>query len=311
MNLLYNYTNGNTKVSIYDDGTKVREFEGQPLPVHPESMDVKITNYCDGGCRWCHERSSITGEHADLNRLLEVIKDLPAGVEIAIGGGNPLSHPGLLPFLRELKARGLIANMTVNQKHFKPHKELISVLIDEVLIRGLGVSYNGIKYQKDIAPFIKMTNNMVFHIIMGINIVYEIDDLISLVKESGGKSCKVLILGYKDYGNGSSHYIANKELVDGNKLRWYRRLATYFKESNLTLSFDNLAIEQLNLKRFFTEDKWKRFYMGDEGSYTQYIDAVKQEYAICSVDPYRVSFDDMSLLDFFKAIPGRNKKLDV
>jgi len=302
MNLLHSYTNGNTHVSLYDDGTKVREFDGKPMPAHPESMDVKITNYCDGGCRWCHEKSSITGKHADLDRLLDVIKALPAGVEIAIGGGNPLSHPNLLPFLRELKARGLVANMTVNQKHFKPNQNMIRLLLSEQLIYGLGVSYSGTKYQADIAPFVSMTSNMVFHLIMGINSVYEIDDLQKFVKENGGESCKVLVLGYKDYGNGNPHYASHKEAIDKNKLRWFRFLSSFFKENNLTLSFDNLAIEQLNLKRFFTDDAWKKFYMGDEGSYTCYIDAVNQKFAVCSVEPNRVSFDDSGLLTFFQSI---------
>jgi len=302
MNLLHSYTNGNTHVSLYDDGTKIREFDGKPMPAHPESMDVKITNYCDGGCRWCHEKSSTTGKHADLNRLLDVIKDLPAGVEIAIGGGNPLSHPDLLPFLRELKTRGLVPNMTVNQKHFKPYAAEIRTLL-EGLIYGLGVSYNGTKYQADIAPFVPLTSNMVFHLIMGINSVYEIDDLQKFVKDNGGESCKVLVLGYKDYGNGNPHYASNKESIDKNKLRWFRFLSSFFKENNLTLSFDNLAIEQLNLKRFFTDDAWNKFYMGNEGSHTQYIDAIKQEFAICSVDPVRKSFNEISLFDYFQSIP--------
>ena len=306
MNLLHSYTNGNTHISLYDDGTKIREFDGKPMPAHPESMDVKITNYCDGGCRWCHEKSNLAGQHADLTRLLEVIKDLPAGVEIAIGGGNPLSHPGLLPFLRKLKSRGLVANMTVNQKHFKPYAEEIRALLEEGLIYGLGVSYNGTKYQADIAPFVSMTSNMVFHLIMGINSVYEIDDLQKFVKDNRGEFCKILVLGYKDYGNGNPHYSSNKESIDNNKLRWYRYLASFFKDSNLTLSFDNLAIEQLKLKRFFTDDAWNKFFMGNEGKFSAYIDAVQQQYAICSVDPNRVSFDQTDLFTFFQNVPEQN-----
>lgn len=304
MELLNSYINGNTKVSIYSDGTKIREYDGSPRPLHPESMDIKITNQCSGTpCRFCHEMSHPNGEHADLNRLLEVIEGLPAGVECAIGGGAAQSHPGLLPFLRELKNRGLVANMTINQKHFKPYKELIYQLLDEGLIYGLGISYDGTKYQKDIAPFIKMTNNIVFHLIMGINSVYEIDDLIRFTKDNGGESCKILTLGYKDYGNGSLHYDNNKDLIDHNKLCWYRYLSSFFKKKNLTLSFDNLAIEQLKLKRFFTEEAWNKFYMGNEGLATQYVDAVQQQYAICSVDPNRISFNDMSLFEFFQSIP--------
>ena len=64
--MLKSYMNGNTLVTIYEDGTKVREYDGTPVPVHPESMDVKITNACDAGCRYCHEKSVPSGKHADL-----------------------------------------------------------------------------------------------------------------------------------------------------------------------------------------------------------------------------------------------------
>jgi hypothetical protein len=303
MNLLNSYINGNTHVSIYDDGTKVREFNDKPVPVHPESMDVKITNYCNGGCRWCHEKSDISGQHANLTRLLEVIKDLPSGVEIAIGGGDTLSHPDLFPFLRELKKRGLIANITVNQKHFKSYRKEIQTLLEDKLIYGIGVSYNGTKYQTDIAPFISMTSNIVFHLIMGINSIDEINDLIKFVNVNGGEHCKVLILGYKTYGKGSVHYVHNKEAIEHNKLIWFRYIPSFFKKKNLTLSFDNLAISQLNLKRFFTDDAWNKFYMGSEGKFSMYIDAVNQEYAICSTDPNRVSFNDIDLFTYFRNIP--------
>lgn len=174
MELLHKYTNGNTVVSIYDDGTKIRECPDGVVakPVHPESMDIKITNRCDGGCKWCHEKSNPSGLHADLDRLLDVIKGLPAGVEVALGGGNPLTHPRLMPFLNALKNRGLIANMTINQKHFKQYHGTIHQIVSEGLIKGIGVSYSNEDYLKDINPIMSLTNNMVFHIEKRIKIDY-------------------------------------------------------------------------------------------------------------------------------------------
>lgn len=54
------YTNGNYRVSIdLKTGTKIRKndldfFE----PEYPESMDVKITNCCDMGCKFCLKSSA-------------------------------------------------------------------------------------------------------------------------------------------------------------------------------------------------------------------------------------------------------------
>jgi organic radical activating enzyme len=301
MNLINKYINGNVHVSIYDNGTKIREFDESPKPIHPESMDVKITNNCDGGCQFCHERSTNYGKHADLDRLLKELQVLPNGVELALGGGNILTHPGLLPFLQALKSQGIITNVTINQKHFKQYHDLIQWMITTKLVYGIGVSYSDSKYMNDIIPIMKSTNNLVFHVIAGINHINVISDL-NLVCKSNDKQCKILILGYKDYGFGNKYYSNNAEEIRNNQLNWCRKIPSYFKTNNLTLSFDNLAIEQLKLKRCFTEDAWKQFYMGDEGSFTMYIDAVKQEFARCSVDSNRKSFDDIDLLSFFDGL---------
>jgi hypothetical protein len=53
----------------------------------------------------------------------------------------------------------------------------------------------------------------------------------------------------------------------------------------------------------FTTEGWDKFYMGDDFCFTMYIDAVKQEYAPTSRDANRMSFDEISLTDYF--ISGR------
>ncbi|HHT23450.1 MAG TPA: hypothetical protein GXZ87_09125 [Bacteroidales bacterium] len=86
MKKLATYKNGNSQVTIYEDGTKVRRYSEPLLLEFPESIDIKITNYCDLGCKFCHEMSDIAGKHADLNKLLTVLQGLSPGVELAIGG---------------------------------------------------------------------------------------------------------------------------------------------------------------------------------------------------------------------------------
>ena len=207
MELLNKYNNGNVSVSIYDDGTLIREYEGEPLPEFPSSMDIKITNYCNGAfCQFCHEKSNPNGKHGDLNKLLEVISVLPGGAECAIGGGNALSHPDLIPFLQTLKDRGIIANITINEKHILEYNNLILDLINNDLVKGIGISYSDKSYLPNIVPIIKASNNIVFHLIMGLNKVDDIDTLESFCAEQN-KKCKILILGYKQFGNGINYYL--------------------------------------------------------------------------------------------------------
>lgn len=298
MKLLNEYLNGNVTVEIYSDGTKKRAFAGKPFPIHPESIDVKITDFCDAKCSYCHEKSTMLGEHGDLGKLKEVLQPLPPGVELAIGGGNPLSHPDLIPFLIWCKEKGLIANITVNQKHIEQYQTLILDLIEKDLIKGLGISYSSENYLKFISSLLQKTNNLVFHVIMGINSVEDIEKLHDFCNEQN-KVCKILILGYKHFGFGINYYLRNLKIED-NKYQWYTQLFNYFKEEDLILSFDNLGIEQLNLQRFFTKESWETFYMGDDFTFTMYIDAVKQEFAHSSTSLNRVSFSEISLFDYFQ-----------
>ena len=233
MEQLAKYQNGNTTVTIMTDGTKIREYENTPEILHPESIDVKITNYCDMGCLYCHESSTTKGKHGNLTKLLEVLSELPAGVELAIGGGNPLSHPNLIEFLQVLKTKGIIANITVNQGHLKTYQDMLVYLIKDELVKGVGISItnNNFNYIK---PLLEITDNIVYHIIAGVNKIDVLDKLISL------GNCKVLILGYKTFGFGINYY--SKEVLDNIK-SWYKFLPKYIGQC--TISFDNLAISFL------------------------------------------------------------------
>lgn len=288
MDVLAKYANGNTVVTIFDDGTKIREYEGEPIVEHPESIDVKITDWCDLGCAYCHESSTKAGLHGDLNTLLDVLSELPKGVELAIGGGNPLAHPCLLNFLVELKSKGFISNITVNQLHLKKHRILLIDLIERELVNGVGISISNNNFDS-VKPFVAMTSNIVYHLIAGVT---PVETATSLLKF---KNAKILLLGYKIFGFGKTFY--GKSVED--KIRAWRKALPSFI-GKCTISFDNLAIEQLNVRRLFTDEGWEKFYMGDDFCFTMYIDAVKEQYAPTSRSERRKSFDECSLLEFFK-----------
>lgn len=297
-NILYSYENGNTTVTILNDGTKIREYESISSILFPESIDLKITNYCDLGCSWCHENSTVDGKHCNIENILNLLSEanFPKGIELAIGGGNPLAHPDLIQLLYELKNMGFICNITVNQKHLKKYLGLLINLINSDLIKGLGISINSNNY-KEIKILKQLTDNIVYHLIIGINPLNEINDLIELGKP------KILLLGYKTFGRGKEFFNEN---IAKNINHWKTYLPKYI--GKCLLSFDNLAIEQLNLKRLFTEEGWKTFYMGDDFTYTMYIDAVNEEYAPTSRSYERVNFNNMALLEYFGSRNERNKE---
>ena len=139
MRQLGSYINGNYTVKIYDDGTKIRETIKDDDKVFdakfPENIDLKITNKCDLGCPMCHEKSTIKGLEGNILDI-KFIDSLRPFTELAIGGGNVLSHKDLIPFLELLKNKKIIANITINQIHFEKNIELIDYLITNKLIYG-------------------------------------------------------------------------------------------------------------------------------------------------------------------------------
>lgn len=284
------YKNGNYTVTIFDDGTKVRKndldfFE----PVKPESIDIKITNRCDMGCPMCHEDSTTTGEHADIFDIPFFDTLLPY-TELAIGGGNPLEHPRLADFLKRCRDGKLIANMTVHQKHFVKQQFYIKLLSGNHLIHGLGVSVT--KVDDELISLLSEYPNAVVHVIAGVITMEELRKLYD-------HNLKVLILGYKDFRRGVT---AHSPITDFRMDEMYDELPEMLKRFH-TVSFDNLAIKQLNVKRLMNEDEWEMFYMGDDGQFTMYIDMVNREYAKSSTSCERWPITD-DIAEMFQRVRG-------
>lgn len=280
MNLIGSYKNGNYTVAIYDDGTKVRyNNEDNLTPSMPESMDVKITNQCDRGCPFCHEDSRIDGKHADIMSY-SFIDNLHPYTELAIGGGNPLSHPDLEKFLRKCKNLNLIPSMTVNQVHFMQNYDFIKNLSDEKLIYGLGISLTSVN--AEFISLVKSIPNAVIHVINGIVTINEL-------KHLADNNLKILILGYKEFRRGFELYTYSKDCqfdIEHKMSALYDELPKIIKDGWFkVVSFDNLALKQLTVKRCLSDAEWNEFYMGDDGGYTFFIDMVEKKYGKSSTTP--------------------------
>ena len=284
MNLLSKYNNGNYTVEIYDDGTKIRETEEETFEASfPENIDIKITNKCLNNCNFCFESSSPEGKHGNLN--VDFIKSLHPYTELAIGGGNPLSHPNLYEFLKVLKENKIIANITIRQNDFLNNLELLKNYTDNKLLYGIGVSL--IEPTDEFIKEIQQFPNAVIHTIAGL---LTKEQLIKLFN----KKLKVLILGYKTRGKGENYkhefekdIFLNIEFLKQTILK----LTPLFK----VVSFDNLAIEQLELQKQINPKVWEEFYMGDDGKHTMYVDLVKQTFSKNSLSEER--FELMSNIE--------------
>lgn len=279
------YTNGGYHVSIHGNGTKVRTtLDASMPPVLPEQMDLKITDWCDAGCAWCHERSTTKGKHGDVDAILALLADLPAGSEIAIGGGDPLSHPDFERLVTEMAARGLVPSVTVNGLHFERHRPLLEKLTAEKKLYGVGFSYADKLPEWDY-------EHLVVHLIAGVHS--------PAVLDAATRRYKVLLLGYKQFGRGKKLFEIRRTQVQETIQAWYRELFVVGREHHL--SFDNLAIEQLKPQRLFKDPEvFNRQYMGEEGLFSMYVDGVTQTYALSSYSAERSGWSN--LRDMFARI---------
>lgn len=298
MKLLGKYKNGNYFVRLYDDGTKIREndldfFECDTV----ESMDIKITNKCDRNCKMCHENSTVDGKHADILSY-SFLDQLHPYCELAIGGGNPLEHPDLETFLQKCKYRKHIPNMTINQVHFEKEFDRIKQYCDEKLIYGLGVSL--VKVTPEFIEKIKQIPTAVIHVINGL---VSREDLIALAHNN----LKILILGYKEVRRGKQLYSINSNEIEMKK-QILKELLPMIKDGLWfkVISFDNLALKQLEVQKLLSQEEWDRFYMGDDGldgqqtSATFFVDLVERKFAknSCSMERYPLMDTAEEMLKF-------------
>ena len=283
-----NYINGNYRVKInLKNGTKIRFTEDDYFKAsHAENMDIKICDYCDIGCKWCHEGSTVNGKFGDILNE-KFIDTLHPWQELAIGGGDATAHPDLIPFLERLKEKNVIANLTVNQIHFMQKQDLIKKLVSEKLIHGVGVSL--MNPTAEFIETIKQYPNAVIHTINGMLDSSDIDTL-------RNHNLKILILGYKHLRRGNDFYDMATRNIEKNQ-NWLKENLKDFTQFFNVVSFDNLAITQLNVKDLIPEKDWETFYMGDDGTATFYIDMVNRQFSLSSTAPLDERFELLDSVD--------------
>lgn len=315
--LLGEYKNNNYITKIYSDGTRTRELFPKSTfyndgvfnkskfnvseidlmqPEFPESIDLKITNYCENNCPFCYAESGETGLHADKEYVKFILNQMKPFTEVAIGGGNPLAHPDLLEILNYAKSKKLICNITVNEKDVYKNTNYLNNLYQNGLVKSIGISTQNPKLLKEALDISELRVNYIIHLILGINTfdyIKEIDDLAYIDK--------VLILGYKNIGRGKLYKDNYRDKIDKNIKEFKKAIHEYsfnFRTIN-TISFDNLAIEQLELN---TLPDFDLYYQGEDGKFSFYIDAVEQTYAKSSLSTTMEDICYLTLDKCFKYI---------
>ncbi len=286
------YQNGNSTVELHHDGTRVISFEDTLQLEYPLNIDIRVSTACSLGynpktgkatCTFCHESARTDGTECDYQELKNKLQGLPKGIELAIGG-NKITL-GLIEFLTWAKNEGYICNLTVNQLHINKERVVLKSLLEDETIYGLGISYRK-DYLFGIDDYFIEHPRVVLHVIAGID---DVDDIIN------NPIKKVLVLGYKTFGFGVDYY---SDEVKKNIQQWYWWIKKVIDAKEI-VSFDNLGLEQLNIKRFLTEDKWEEF---NQGEHSFYINAVDNYFAPSSRSGDKTNWNEMTIQNYFKQI---------
>lgn len=109
--------------SVWLNGKTVR-FAIDPLrPIEelefPEFYDIKITNNCNGGCPYCYMDSKPSDHYENIvektRSIFSIMTQNQLPYQIAIGGGEPTTHPEFFDLLKMLKEEfDICPNYTTN-----------------------------------------------------------------------------------------------------------------------------------------------------------------------------------------------------
>ena len=293
--MIRKYQNGNVTVTIDDEtGWKERFTEDDEFyPAFAECCDVHISDRCDNECPFCYAGCSKNGNYGRLFGW-KFLETLHPYTEMAINLQMPVSEE-LHAFLYNMKQKKIIVNATVNQKHFMNNefRELINMWQELGFIHGIGISMN--EPTDEFIKAVQSTPNSIVHVINGIVTVEQLEKL-------ANKEISVLILGYKTVGRGAEFYSVNTVI---NESKLYFGLGAIINNNWFKhVCFDNLALHQLDPKRFLSEEQWELSYQGDDGTSTFFINLVDGTFGKNSLasKEERISIDDRSIDEMFNMI---------
>lgn len=315
-NKSYQYINGNYFVMSRRDGSKVKRalrFDEDLCADFPDSIDLKITNACSIGCKYCHESSVAGAKKFNLEKTIEVLDKLPkCGIEVAVGGGDIFDEDCISDaekLVGWLRANNFQPRITVNYKTLQREFDgdpISSYSIVANCYEAVGVSIEKIPVVDELFKSVCRLERSVFHIIAGIFPVDDIMKLYEIVNESAylDRPVRILILGYKQFGRAAGTSVDLETWKKGIKRLIFeiRTGKTSEPNPNIVIGFDNLALEQLDIESSLLPDEWNNLFCGCDFSSSMYVDAVEETFGPTSRSPKeeRVSWDSTSIVEYFK-----------
>ena len=178
----------------------------------PTLVDFQITEKCYMGCPHCYASSVDAGDHVswdDLKLVVQQMKDCGV-MQVALGGGEPLIHPEIIPLLQLCHEAGIVPNLTTGGMNFSDKK--LRALRDYCGAVGISMEGVGKRYERwrswGFDNFLKSLTRMkeanvptVIQITLSARNIGELDEMVDFLltqKHLYG----VIFLAYKNVGRG-------------------------------------------------------------------------------------------------------------
>lgn len=285
------------------DEIPTREHEWQPavagkteIPraIAPELIDIKITDKCMGGCRYCYQDSHPDGEHAkDLHMLISACEQLKV-FEVAIGGGEPLLHPNFVSILRRFRNAGVVPNFSTRDIAWLKDTQKAKQILD--CCGGYAFSVDNSEQILDVMKEVVYRGYRCpsFHVVVGAIEDWVLNRIIDVCIDKG---YHLVLLGYKVCGRAKPSTRPRSTWYDHIKKK--RAKSRYFAISADTSLIKEYSaeLEEAGVHPLFLEPY--------EGAYNCYIDAVNHLIGPSSYcDPKELQCCQFD----YQHLPGRIKK---
>jgi hypothetical protein len=280
--LKYDYvTSSYVKLTLSFEDGPVHETSDYKVD-SPELVDIKITDYCDKGCFFCYQGSTKEGVHAPLSEIKRIADSLAEkGVlEVALGGGEPTSHPNFKEILEYFSKKGIIPNYT---SRVIPDGAVLRV----PRIRGeMALSIDSLE-EYEAASYVYLEY---FHIIPDL---WSMEDLKALFEKARERyKCYFIFLGIKTTGRMKGHQGGprhdKKEMME---LVFSANQGKYEDGRSLMVGVDTKFAMDYEI------DDWgipSALYYKQEGRYSMYIDAVTKTFGKSSFEEKMFKYENVS-----------------
>lgn len=245
----------------------------------PELVDLKVTDQCLFGCKFCYMSSTKEGKHADLasvKKILDALADM--GVfEVAIGGGEPTHNPDLPEILTYAHQLGITPNFTTFGVDWLRNQQLVDTVKHTVGAVGVSVhKASDLKKVKRIVETLHNGNkwsdryvNVTAQHVVG---TVDLADTADLLEQTWQQGVNLLLLGYKNVGFGTRMTPHDLEGLD-TLLKLRQTSRPHWGTSFSMLGVDTAFVQ--NFGALLEEMEINRTLLtSEEGAFSMYVDAV-------------------------------------